>query len=167
MAFGWRPGWRAPFVLRVVGLVLFVVAYFLPAVRNGDGGAGAMWGWSCAYLSLNFLLGAVNDLFHGRAQGQEMLIGASGLINLLVPGFLVVRGWAWKWGLAVVTTLLVVVVVPAALHVSEMKAIAGCYLWLGGTLVVLVSEFVPAKEKEMLGEQRQASVLVQDLHKGG
>jgi hypothetical protein len=154
MGFDWRPRFATPFIMRIAGLLLFVTSYFLPAVTNSQGGGSPMPGWSCAYFSMVFLVGAVNNLVHGRVggQGSGILIGVSGLINLLMPAFLAVRGLAWKFGLAVVTTLLAVFVVPAALHVSEMKATIGCYLWLGGTLLVLLSEFLPSKLEEVPGE---------------
>jgi hypothetical protein len=145
MGFDWRPRFTAPFVMRVAGLLLFVCSYFLPAVANREGGGAGLRGWSCAYLSLSFLVGAINDLVHARVHWQEVLVGSSGLNNLLVPGFLLVRRPGWQVGLGIVTTLCAVIVVPAAVHALEMKAIVGCYLWMGGTLLVLVSGFLPVR----------------------
>jgi hypothetical protein len=158
MGFDWRPRYTAPFIMRIVGLLLFVGSYFLPAVANSQSSGKpmdtALVGWSCAYFSMVFLVGSINNLIHGRVHGQGIgiLIGVSGLINLLVPAFLAVRNYAWKSGLAIVATVLVIIVVPATLHFLEMKAIAGCYLWLSGTLLVLLSEFLPLRRRDMLSE---------------
>jgi hypothetical protein len=158
MGFDWTPRFTAPFIMRIVGLLLFVCSYFFPAVTNSQSSGKpmdtALAGWSCAYFSMVFLVGSINNLIHGRVHGQGIgiLIGVSGLISLLVPAFLAVRNYAWKSGLAIVTTVLVIIVVPATLHFLEMKAVAGCYLWLGGTLLVLLSEFLPLRRRDMPSE---------------
>ena len=159
MSFVWTPRFTAPFILRIVGLLLFVSSYFLPAVMNSQSSGRpmdtALAGWSCAYFSMVFLVLTINNLVHGRAHREwiGILIGVSGLINLLVPAFLIIRSFAWKSGLAIVTTLLVIFVVPVTLHVLEMRATVGCYLWLSGILLVLLFEFLPLKRKKMLSEQ--------------
>jgi hypothetical protein len=69
------------------------------------------------------------------------VVGLSGLNNLLVPAYLLVRG-VWKRGFAVAIVLFGGVAVPVALLLVQMHAVEGCYLWLAGTLLLVLPELL-------------------------
>jgi hypothetical protein len=70
-------------VMRIVGIVLFVAAFFVPAVRApGTGaGTGSFAGWVCALAALMSTAG----LLHLGAAGQGK--DTVGIISLILSGW--------------------------------------------------------------------------------
>ena len=148
-----------------LGVALFAVSYFLPAVAGSHSdGDSMMRGYVCAGQTLSILWGCVKSLFHGREDGWwgfGWVVGLSGMNNLLVPIYLLTRN-RWKRGVGIGIVLCGGVAVPVSLISLKMHALAGCYLWLAGTLLILLPEIL----RTFFPREDTAEVhpVAQDLH---
>jgi hypothetical protein len=159
---------KAVYTFLIFGVVLFAVSYFLPAVagRNSDTDS-MMRGYVCAGETLYILWENVKALGQFPEDGSwwpVWVVGLSGMNNLLVPIYLLARN-GWKRGLGVAILLCGGVAVPVSLLSLEMHALRGCYLWLAGTLLILVPEFL--KTFVWKADAVQVYPVAQDLHKEG
>ena len=136
-------------IVRVTGIVVFVAAFFLPAVRTAGSGTGTapFVGWVCAVSALM----ATAGLLHlGQALQGKDAVGAislmfSGWVNTLVLLYLVFcirSSWARvRHGLAA-AILLCLLATWVFLFKAPMTPLVGHFLWVGGIVAILGAEFV-------------------------
>jgi hypothetical protein len=136
-------------IVRVVGIVLAVGAFFLPAVRNpGSGpGSGIFVGWACAVSALM----ATAGLLHlGAALQGKDAVGAislmfSGWVNPLVLLYLVFcirSSWARVRHVLAAAILLCLLATWVFLFKAPMTPLVGHFLWVAGIVTILGAEFV-------------------------
>jgi hypothetical protein len=150
-------------ILRVVGIVVFVVAFFLPAVRDAHTTSGPvslpMSGWMCATVAISASAG-IFHLVSGAMQGKDLL-GAvclilSGWVNPLVLLYLFFCIWRKFVRIRRVLAVAILVCFAATwvfLVKAPMVPLIGHFLWVAGALMILVGEVSPAvptkKTKEL------------------
>ena len=150
-------------IVRLVGIAIFVVAFFLPAVRGAETGPGSgpYIGWTCAVVAISASAG-IPHLFTAGAMHDKETLGAlciilSGWINPLVGLYLLFSIWKKLVVVrrVVAVAMLVGMVATWVFFVkAPMYPLIGHYLWIGGILIVLSPEAValfrgrPALETE-------------------
>jgi hypothetical protein len=149
-------------VVRIAGIVLFVVAFFLPAVRPGgtDTGPGSspMVGWSCALIAA----ASTGGIFHLEAawQGKDaagaICLILSGWVNPLVIFYLAFSIWPRFVLIRRVLAVAILVCFVATwvyLFKAPMVPLIGHFLWVAGALMILAGEIVgllPARNQKGL-----------------
>lgn len=132
-------GW----VLRILGFGLFVLAFFLPAVR-GEGTVFA--GWKCASIALSETVG----LF-GKSPSFSLavlLVVFSGWINPLVVLTLLISFVAKLRTLRRILGILIVLCMAATWTFfvqHTVTPLVGHWLWIAGALLILVPEVLPGR----------------------
>jgi hypothetical protein len=146
-------------VVRLAGLTLFVVAFFLPAVRGtGSGpGNGPMDGWMCAYFAGAATGGILRNgpAWEGINVPGMMYLILSGWVNPLVGMYLVLCLWPRLVRIRVAMAVAVLLCLSATwafLAIAKMEPLIGHYLWAGGTLMILAGELTGLQSKKDAGE---------------
>lgn len=129
---------QAAIACRIVGILLFITAFFLPAVSP------AVPGYDCAWITL---LAGVAWLIHSQNDPQGSLVLLAGLTNVFVIGYLAAITWGRKRLRTIVAIAAVVglasaiiIVLQASSDDPETHALAGHYLWVAGILLILAPE---------------------------
>jgi len=149
-------------ILRIVGFIVFVAAFFLPAVRPGGmdtgPGTGPMVGWSCALVAA----AATGGILHLASawQGKDFLgsicLLLSGWVNPLLLFYLAFCIWPKLVGIRRGLAFAILVCFAATwtfLFKAPMVPLIGHYLWVAGALMILSGEVVrraPAKNGQEL-----------------
>ena len=142
---------------QVLGILLFVLSYFLPACRgNGGKGAGSdisnYLGYQCVLPSLWFLGMFLTVPFGGKLSwslGSALarigyLFGLSfgGVLNIAVPVYLLATlptmRRSGKLAIAVIVSALLAL---SALLLMHFTPLVGFYLRVAGALLILMPEF--------------------------
>jgi hypothetical protein len=135
-------------IVRLVGIVLFVAAFFLPSARDaGTGpGSGPMIGWMCAIVAGSAIAG-IFHLSSSALQGKDVLgvicLILSGLVNPLVLLYLLFSIWAKFVRIRRVLTVAILVCFAATwafFFKSAMSPLAGHFVWVTGALMILAGE---------------------------
>jgi hypothetical protein len=128
---------------RIAGIVLFVVAFLLPAVREG---ANDYPGWFCAVETLywNATFFAML-LHHERSVGWFFFMMVSGWIAPLVLFGLIAWSSRIKLGVAIIVPFLllapwIVFVLPNGS--GPIRPSIGHYIWTTGCLLAFTPEYV-------------------------
>jgi len=146
-------------IVRLAGIAVFVVAFFLPAVRDPHTTSGPvsipMSGWMCATVAISASAGILH-LASGTTQGKDLL-GAcclilSGWVNPLVILYLFFCIWR-KFVLIRRVLAVAILICFVATWVFFVKApmvpLIGHFLWVAGALMILVGEVagsIPTRE---------------------
>jgi hypothetical protein len=146
-------------IVRLAGIAVFVVAFFLPAVRDPHTTSGPvsipMSGWMCATVAISASAGILH-LASGTTQGKDLL-GAcclilSGWVNPLVILYLFFCIWR-KFVLIRRVLAVAILICFVATWVFFVKApmvpLIGHFLWVAGALMILVGEVagsIPKRE---------------------
>jgi hypothetical protein len=148
-------------IVRLVGLAIFVAAFFLPAVRSPGAGAGSgpMVGWMCALVAAS----ATGGIFHISAAGLQgkdtvgiVCVILSGWVNPLVFFYLVFSIWPGLVRIHRVLATAILVCIAATwifLFKAPMVPLIGHFLWVAGASIILAGEVLgraPAKDNEEL-----------------
>jgi hypothetical protein len=146
-------------IVRIVGIVVFVVAFFLPAVRDAhtSGGPGSlpMSGWMCATVAISASAGILH-LASGTTQGKDILgmicLILSGWVNPLVILYLFFCIWR-RFVLIRRVLAVAILICFVATWVFFVKApmvpLIGHFVWVAGALMILSGEVagvVPKRE---------------------
>jgi hypothetical protein len=137
-------GW----VLRIVGLGVFVLAFFLPAVSAGAPGAEATIfpGWKCASIALSETVG----LF-GKSASPSLalvLVVFSGWMNPLVGLILLSSFFSVLRTLRRVLGILVILCMAATwtfFVLQKVTPLMGHWLWIAGALLILAPDALPCR----------------------
>jgi len=135
---------------RIIGLCLFAVAFFLPAVKDSDRGI-SYGGWYCAAITLAQSMPWANrgiDL-NGFVRGIPFLI--DGWVNPLVIIYLAFvalhlanvefRGSKRVRRVVIYSALICVIDCWVVMAVCDLVPLVGHFLWIGGILLMITPEF--------------------------
>jgi hypothetical protein len=130
-------------VLRLLGFCIFVLAFFLPAIRAGEGTSAIVFqGWKCASIALTETVAFFGKSAGGAPSFEVLLVAISGWINPLVPLLLL---FSFSRSLLIVRRILAVVVVLCMaatwtfFAIQKVAPLIGHMLWIAGALLVLLS----------------------------
>ena len=129
-------------LLQIVGVLLFVAAFFLPAVNFAKSeSSDAMIGWLCARFALF-------QIYHSEIKGlDKILVILSGWINLITAAFLALSLSRKLAPLRMVLASLLPIFLLATwvflFFRSHMIILVGHYLWVAGALLIFSRELEP------------------------
>jgi hypothetical protein len=131
-------------VCRIAGIVLFVVAFLLPAVREG---ANSYPGWFCAVETLYWTATFVAMLYHHeRSLGPSFYMMISGWISPLV--LLGLIPWTGRIRRSVTMVLPFLLIAPWIVFAwpgqsgFQIRPTIGHYIWTAGCLLIFTPEYV-------------------------
>ncbi len=135
-----RTGW----IVLLLGFCVFVVAFFLPAVRAGATGPEAVVfpGWKCASVALTETIALVGKSGVEKPSFAVLLVIFSGWINPLVLLLLCFSFWQ---GLLVARRVLAVLILLcmaatwAFFALQKVTPLVGHFLWIAGALLILIA----------------------------
>jgi len=143
------PRWIAP-VLKLVGLAIFVLAFFEPAVaRENQNYAG----WKCASVAVSFEQNIVAKP-GAHHEPFEYLAGLSGLINPLILIAILLSPFRLLLTVRRVIAVLIVACMIATWVLfaqQQISPLMGHYLWIAGALLVIAPELLPASTRKATG----------------
>jgi hypothetical protein len=132
-------------VLRLIGLGVFVLAFFLPAVRAGGPAADAtvFSGWKCASVALTETVALFGKSVHWPPPLAVLLVVFSGWINPLVV-LVLLTGWFAKLRiLRRVLGAFILLCMAATWYffaLQKVAPLAGHWLWIADALLILLPE---------------------------
>jgi hypothetical protein len=136
---------------RLVGLSIFVLAFFLAAVRLGAAGdptASVFSGWKCASLALNETVALFGNSVKGAPPMAACLMAASGWLNPLIGIDLLLSLWRGALVVRRIVGVLVLVCMAATwiFFVEEkLSPLLGHFLWIAGALLIPLPDVLPAR----------------------
>ena len=125
-------------VARYLGIALFAIAFFLPAV--GDSAEKPFYGWQCAWFTLT-LLGTVQDTAF-----SELLVVFSAAASPIAAIWIVLAFWnkAARIRLWLAPILLAwLLAAQIFLIQASLIPLVGHYLWTIGILLIAAPELTP------------------------
>ena len=137
-------------IVRIVGFVIFVVAFFLPAIQPSDSqggpGSGPQVGWVCAGFALapSAILLHPSQFLHGAAN-KDMTLLFSGWVNPLLLIYLLFSIWRrFVRTRRVLAVAILACLASTWIFFVEVKFIPliGHYLWVAGILAILAPELM-------------------------
>jgi hypothetical protein len=152
---------------KLAGILLFVTAFFLPAVRPGRQQA-PMRGYECALMTVEDLgetvMHPLSLFMPGDASGAEfnLCTALSGIISPLVILSFVVFPPRLRRAIAI--TVLVLMLAPWALFAmpeegtGRIVPLIGHYLWMIGGIVIFTPEFVALYRNYRPVQQRASAI---------
>jgi hypothetical protein len=134
-------------ILRIVGLLVYIGAFFLPAVREGNPPPGeaatVIPGYKCAFWAL------INTMNSAVWHDKDFLTVLSGWINPLLTLyllFLVTRHLRVP-RLAIATIIFLLMIGTwVYFYLFPLVPLVGHFLWIAGILMVLAGEFAPRRQ---------------------
>ena len=138
-------------IVQIVGLAIFVAAFFLPSVRDPGSvpgpGSRPLLGWSCAL----FAAASTGTILHwNTTQSTKETVGSiclilSGWVNPLVFFYLTCSLWRRMVVIRRVFAVAIVLCYVATwvfFAQAPMVPLVGHYLWVLGGLLILAGELV-------------------------
>jgi hypothetical protein len=141
--------WAALFC-RILGLGIFVLAFFLPAVRGGAPGSAAplFRGWQCASVALSDTLALFGKAAKWPPPLDAILVVFSGWINVLLPLMLIFslsqRFRIFRMILGVIMLLCMAATWTFFIH-ANVTPLIGHSLWIVGALLIIGAEAFAGK----------------------
>ena len=134
---------RAVLICRLLGLGIYVTAFFLPACREAVGTGGDLpavfRGYTCAWITL------VNTFSAEVWRSKELLAILSGWINpllLLYLASLLSSMLRWPRRIVAGTILLLIAGTWVYFSLAHLVPLIGHFLWIAGILLLLAGEVV-------------------------
>jgi hypothetical protein len=138
---------RVVLICQIVGLCIFVAAFFLPAVRDAGpvtSSSNIFKGWECAKI-------AVSGTFQlDTYESAGFLIVMSGWINPLIVlylGFSFAPRFARTRRVVAIAILVCMVATWIVFAVWQLIPMIGHFLWIAGALLILAAEVVGRKKR--------------------
>ena len=134
----------------ILGICIFVVAFFLPACRDAStavGSVGTLAGWQCAELSLSLVSG--KDTF----QSPFFLAFISGWINPLILLYLPfsLKPRFFKLRRILASAILICIAATWTFFaIAHFVPLIGHVLWIAGVLLILVAELSVPTQKPLV-----------------
>jgi hypothetical protein len=148
---------RKVLICQGVGICIFVVAFFLPAIRYSSSVFDNLYGWDCARTAIQ----ATPHLFEKSDSDmpffENLLLAMSGWINPLIllyvsfcfaPKFFRVRR------ILAVAILVCMAATWIFFAVEHLVPLIGHFLWIGGVLLILAPEVLLFKRKSLTEDQQ-------------
>lgn len=140
---------RSVLVARLVGLCIYVWAFFLPAVREvatADGEAPEMLkGSRCAWITV------VNTMNPEMWHSKYFLAVFSGWINPLLVLYLIFLLFPiFRWPRRIVAVIIMAFMIGTWVffNLYPLVPLVGHFLWIGGILLILGGEVFSRKETD-------------------
>jgi len=134
-------------LLRFLGYLVYITAFFLPAVRQvaapGAGAPDTYKGWFCAWVTI------INTLNHEMWQSKDFLAILSGWINpllFLYVASLFSRKLRLFRRIVAVVIVLFIVGTWVYFYLVPLIPVIGHVLWIVGILLVLAGEVLKMRE---------------------
>lgn len=131
--------------MRVVGFCVYVLAFFLPAVRERAAEGVALSsptiykGWFCAFVTL------MNTFSRDAWASNGFLAILSGWINPLILIYLILlirNNYVWPRRIITMAVLAFMVATWIYFAVASMIPLIGHVLWIAGALMILAGEVI-------------------------
>ncbi len=139
--------WIAP-VLRLVGLAIFILAFFEPAVRAGE--TTVLSGWKCATIATTESMTLFGKPGPGHHQFVEYLVAFSGWINPLIVLVILaspVRPLLIMRRVFAITVLLCMAGTWVLFTQQHVVPLIGHFMWIAGALLVLAPDAVFGRKR--------------------
>ena len=140
---------RSILIARLVGLCIYVWAFFLPAVREvaapGGDAPEMLKGSRCAWITL------VNTLNPEMWHSKYFLAVFSGWINPLLVLYLIFLLFPiFRWPRRIVAVIIVAFIIGTWVFFAKypLVPLVGHFLWIGGILLILGGEVFSRKETD-------------------
>jgi len=140
---------RSILIARLVGLCIYVWAFFLPAVREvaapGGDAPEMLKGSRCAWITL------VNTLNPEMWHSKYFLAVFSGWINPLLVLYLIFLLFPiFRWPRRIVAVIIVAVIIGTWVFFAKypLVPLVGHFLWIGGILLILAGEVFSRREAD-------------------
>ncbi len=144
----------SPWILwaaRILGLCIFALAFFQPAVRAGGGASATVLpGWKCASVALTETMALVGKSGIEKPSFEVLLVIFSGWINPLVLLLLLFSFWRVLLLLRRILATAVVLCMAATwtfFAIQKVTPLLGHMLWIAGALLVLVPGVIGGRQK--------------------
>jgi hypothetical protein len=132
-------------LIRVVGLAVFAVAFLLPALAPPD--AAPFIGWKCASIAFS----APFSFLHGQSFDLDIvLVSISGLLNaflfiyVLLSFFKRLKLVRWVFIGLIFISMLSTWDFFARKHCTPLM---GHFLWIAGAVIIILPEFFGSKQE--------------------
>jgi hypothetical protein len=140
-------------VCRALGLMVFAVAFLLPAIKLNSGSADSVVfpGWKCASIALSQSVALFGKATPGGPSFQAILLTLSGWINILVPIVLLLSFWRVLLMARRVIGGFILLCMAATwtlLAMEKLTPMIGHVLWIVGALVILAPDALCARTAE-------------------
>jgi len=139
------------FISRILGLLVYVAAFFLPACREAAGRDGdaptILQGSRCALITL------VNSFNHEVWHSKYFLAVLSGWINpliLLYLFLLILPVFVWPRRVVAGVILLFIAATWVLFYQIPLVPLVGHFLWIAGILMILAGEAFPRRKSAPL-----------------
>jgi hypothetical protein len=135
----------AAWLVRIVGLIIFGIAFALPAVGVSEHDANPLLGWKCASIafSMPFSNEATFDI-------DLVLVMLSGWLNVFVGFYLLFsffkRLKVVRWGL-IALSLVSMVSTWVFFGRQHYHPLIGHFLWIAGALIIMLPEILGTKQE--------------------
>ena len=140
---------RSVLIARLVGLCIYVWAFFLPAVREvaapGGDAPEMLKGSRCAWITL------VNTLNPEMWHSKYFLAVFSGWINPLLVLYLIFLLFPiFRWPRRIVAVIIVAFIIGTWVFFAKypLVPLVGHFLWIGGILLILAGEVFSRREAD-------------------
>ncbi|MGD0097133.1 MAG: hypothetical protein ABSB60_11605 [Terracidiphilus sp.] len=140
---------RSVLIARIVGLCIYVGAFFLPAVREmaspGNDAPMMLRGSRCAWVTL------VNTLNREMWNSKDFLAVFSGWINPLLVLYLIFLLFpVFRWPRRVVAAIIMLFLIGTWVFFAlyPLVPLVGHFLWVAGILLLLSGEIFARKQAE-------------------
>lgn len=143
--------WMA-LVCRLVGLGIFVLAFFLPGVRGGvtgDNTATVYPGYECASLALSETMTLFGKAVHGTPPLPALMLTFSGWLNPLIGIVFLLSFWRKALVARRIVDVLVILCMAASwtfLSEETLTPLIGHFLWIAGALLILLPDVLPSRD---------------------
>ncbi|MGD0912697.1 MAG: hypothetical protein ABR928_12425 [Terracidiphilus sp.] len=139
--------WIVP-VLRILGLAIFVLAFWQPAVRAGQ--TTVLPGWKCATIASTESMTLFGKPGPGKHQFIEYLVAFSGWINLLIVLVILaspVRALLVVRRIFAVAIMLCMAGTWVLFAQQQISPLTGHFMWIAGALLVIIPEAFPGRRR--------------------
>jgi hypothetical protein len=139
-------------VARILGIVVFVIAFLLPACRLGPDapGSNVFAGWKCASVALTETTSLFGKAVTWPLPEPVILVVLSGWIN---PIILLVLILSVVPKVSIVRRILGIIVLVAMVGTwiffaqEKLTPLIGHFLWIAGALLILSPEVLPCGQR--------------------
>lgn len=148
--------------MRVIGFGIYVLAFFLPAVRDKPTDAVAFSsptvykGWFCAFVTI------MNTFSADAWSSSSFLAVLSGWINPLILIYLILLvRTSYVWPRRIIAIAIVAFMIATWIYfaISSMVPLIGHVLWIAGALMILTGEVVRLSTPQVKNDHVQTTTV--------
>jgi hypothetical protein len=137
--------------IRLTAFAVYAISFFMPAARLADDASrNALLGWQCAWAATLFGMKDLAFFFRGGFYAKELLLPASGLLNLLFIAACVLCFWPRMTSVRLVLGVLMLPCLAATwvfFAISQTTPLAGCFAWAAACILIAIPDAVEARRR--------------------